>query len=504
MARLLVEGHFEDVGARGEAGVVLFEGGDQLVALVADHAVEGEEAGIDNRGDLVETRVELAEVLRTRAHQGNAGALGGVVEGAAEFDHRRLELALHRVDLDGDRLVELLGQRRHQRLGFLGARGDVGGDAVADHFERGRNLVAAIAQLVEQGNAALAEELGERRGAVLDGVGEGGGAAVECFGEGRHALVDDGAEFSGPAFEGTGNGVGAVLERDVEARGAVVEGREQIAGALVDERHEALGALAEGAVERIAGAFQRLGQVAAGFDDGAGDALADHVEVENEAGMALGDRFADALGVGDDGFALAGQFLDQGAHARFIVGIGAFERGDLVVDHHFEFAGARQGALEAIAEGVDFAADGLADRGDFFGRGGLGFGETDGGVGDGGGGVAQVLGATDQRRDGHEAEDRNQRDGDEADEIVRGKEAGRAEILAVADEADGEDGDDPDDRDDGGNEAGRRVVARLQTVKNAAALHPVVIGDGAGERGLFVGDARALRPVGRARHRDRL
>ena len=63
VARLLVEGHFEDVGARGEAGVVLFKGRNQLVALIADHAVEGEEAGIDDGGDLVETRVELAEVL---------------------------------------------------------------------------------------------------------------------------------------------------------------------------------------------------------------------------------------------------------------------------------------------------------------------------------------------------------------------------------------------------------------------------------------------------------
>ena len=138
----------------------------------------------------------------------------------------------------------------------------------------------------------------------------------------------------------------------------------------------------------------------------------DHVEVEDEAGVALGDRFADALGIGDHGFALAGQFLDQGAHARFIVGIGAFERGDLVVDHHFEFAGARQGALEAIAQRVDFAAHGLADRGDLLGRGGFGLGEADRGLGHGGRGVAQVLRAADQRGDGEEAEDRNDGEGD--------------------------------------------------------------------------------------------
>ena len=230
--------------------------------------------------------------------------------------------------------------------------------------------------------------------------------------------------------------LGAVLERDVEAAGAVVERGEQVAGALVDQRHEDLGALAERAVERVAGGFERLGQVAARFDDRAGDALADHVEIEHEAGVALGDRFADAFGVGDDGFALAGQFLDQGAHARFIVGIGAFERGDLVVDHHFEFAGAREGALEAIAERVDFAANGLADRGDLFGRGGFGFGETDRGVRHGGRGVAQVLRTADQRGDGKEGEDRDDGERDEPDEIVGAPECRRAELAAVADQGD--------------------------------------------------------------------
>ena len=194
-----------------------------------------------------------------------------------------------------------------------------------------------------------------------------------------------------------------MLRRD----GAVVERDEQVAGALVDQRHEALGALAERAVQRVAGGFERLGQVAARFDDGAGDALADHVEVEHEAGVALGDGFADALGIGDHRFALAGQFLDQGAHARFVVGIGAFERGDLVVDHHFEFAGARQGALEAIAERVHFAAHGLADRGDLLGRRGFGLGEADRGLRHGGRGVAQVLRAADQGGDGEDADDRH-------------------------------------------------------------------------------------------------
>ena len=109
VAGLFVEGHFEHVGAGGKARIVLFEGRDQLVALVADDAVEGLETGVDDDCDLVEASVELGEVLGARAHQGDAGALGGVVEGATQLDHGGLELAFHRVDLDRDRLVELLG-----------------------------------------------------------------------------------------------------------------------------------------------------------------------------------------------------------------------------------------------------------------------------------------------------------------------------------------------------------------------------------------------------------
>ena len=40
-------------------GIVLVERGDELVALVADDAVEGLQAGVDDHRDLVEAGVEL-------------------------------------------------------------------------------------------------------------------------------------------------------------------------------------------------------------------------------------------------------------------------------------------------------------------------------------------------------------------------------------------------------------------------------------------------------------
>ena len=179
--------------------------------------------------------------------------------------------------------------------------------------------MAAISQLVKQGNSALAQQLGERGGAVLDGFRQGGRTAVQRVSQGRGATIDDRAEFERAVLEHCRNRRGTVLKRDVEARRAVVEGRQQMARALIDQRYKALGPLAERAVQRIAGGLEGLGQVAARFDDGAGDALRDHVEIEDEPGVALGDRFTHALGVGDHSLALAGELLDQGAHARFIV-----------------------------------------------------------------------------------------------------------------------------------------------------------------------------------------
>ncbi len=337
--------------------------------------------------------------------------------------------------------------------------------------------MAAVAQLVEQRDAALAEQLGQRRGAVLDRFGEGEGTTVECFGEGRHALVDGRAELHRAALERAGDGARAILEGDVEAVGAIVECGEQMARALVDERNEAFGPLAERAVQRIAGSLERLGEVAARFDDRAGNALRDHVEIEDETSVALGDCLAHALGVGNHRFALAGEFLDQGAHARFIVGIGALEGGDLVVDHHFELAGAAQRALEAVAQRVDLAAHGLADRGDLFGGGGFGFSEPDRGMRHRGRSVAQVLRAADQRRNREESEDWQHRKCGKAEEIVGDEIAWRAEILAIAHERDREDREHPEGRNEHRDVGRRRTRPRLQSVEDSRALEPVVIGN---------------------------
>ena len=161
VAGLVVERHFEDVGPRGEGGVVLVEIADELFALVADYGVERLQAGVDDRGDLIEARVELRQRARTGARQGDAGPLHAFIEIAADFDEGRMQPAFHGVDVDRDAFVEALREGAEHRLGIAGALGDVGGDAGADEIEGAAHFVTAVAQLVEQGRAAFGQQLGQ-------------------------------------------------------------------------------------------------------------------------------------------------------------------------------------------------------------------------------------------------------------------------------------------------------------------------------------------------------
>ena len=99
-----------------------------------------------------------------------------------------------------------------------------------------------------------------------------------------------------------------------------------------------------------------------------GDHVADRADFVRQVDVDVADRRAHLLGMADQGFALGDDAVDQAAHARFVVGIGALKRGDFVVDEAFEFGGARQRALDAVADGGDFAAHGLSDADDAIAR----------------------------------------------------------------------------------------------------------------------------------------
>ena len=67
------------------------------------------------------------------------------------------------------------------------------------------------------------------------------------------------------------------------------------------------------------------------------------------AGLHVADRGADLIGLADQRLALAGEILDQAADARLVVVVGALERADFLLHQRFEFAGAGERALDAVA-----------------------------------------------------------------------------------------------------------------------------------------------------------
>ncbi|MCR6673791.1 hypothetical protein [Devosia ginsengisoli] len=475
----------------------------------------------------------LSEILAGRG-QRDAGAFRRIVQRAIDLDHRRLQAAVHGVELDGHRFIELTGQRVEQHFGFARAGRNVLGNALADHVETAGHFMAAFAQLLEQGGAAIGQQVRQGPGAFVERIGQLGRTAFQQAGDGLRAFLERAGQRGGALFdllrarvdgagdryrmgiervgqrrdaafdacielgrafvERAGHGAGLILEGQRQPAGAIVQRGDEVGGAIVHQRHEILGALAEAVGQRIAGRFERAGQVAAAFHDRAGDALADHVEVEHQAGMALGNGFAHALGIGEHAFALAGQFGDQRAHARFIVRIGAFERGDLVVDHHFELAGAAQRAFQPVAQRIDFAAHGLAHRSDLVGGGDFGLGQANGGLGDGRGSVAQVLRAAEQGGDGKEAEHRQHHDGEQADKVDRADEAAEiGHLRAIAQPGDdaghGQPHDGQHQRDPG--RGGRGAV--LQVVEDFRGREAIVIGHAAGLLGDLVGGAQAFR-----------
>ena len=153
---------------------------------------------------------------------------------------------------------------------------------------------------------------------------------------------------------GRGQRLGDVAHR-------VGEAGDEILAAARELLDHVLAGAGEGGGDLVAAVGERHGDAVAGMGDVLGDRLAREPEVLRQRFLGADDRGADALGVDDDRLALAGEVVDQRAHARLVVGIGALERRHFVVDEQFEFARPGDGALDAVADRRDLAADGLAD-----------------------------------------------------------------------------------------------------------------------------------------------
>ena len=164
-------------------------------------------------------------------------------------------------------------------------------------------------------------------------------------------------------------------------------------------------ALRQGNVLALLG--ERTGDALRHFVDLLGDQIADRGDVVRQIEMHAGDRVAHLVALADQHLALAGQLVDEVAHAHFIVVIGPLDGRDLVVHESLEFGGAGKRAFDAVAHGRNLAAHRLADRDHGFTRHRLRLGHAHGDFGHRLGDDAHVLRAREHLRQRIEEADRD-------------------------------------------------------------------------------------------------
>ena len=138
-----------------------------------------------------------------------------------------------------------------------------------------------------------------------------------------------------------------------------LEAVEQVAAALAERQDHVVAGRGQRVGDVRAALFQRAGDALGDFVDARGDGVGDQRDVVAQIDLHAGDRAAHLLGLADQIVALMGDVLQQRADAYFVVGIGALQRGHFVGDQGFQFAGARDRALDAVAHRGDLAADRL-------------------------------------------------------------------------------------------------------------------------------------------------
>ena len=284
-----------------------------------------------------------------------------------------------------------------------------------------------------------------------------------------------------------------VFGLEVEAGREPVAGRRDGGGRLVAGGFQAIeqvgAALAERIDHAVAGVSQRERDVFALFGERTGDALrhfvdllgdqiADRGDVVRQIEMNAADRLAHLFGLADQGVALIGQFAQQIADADFVVVIGALERRYFVVHQGFEFGGAGQRALDAVAHGGDFAANGLADRDDLLARGGFRLRQAHCHLGHGFGDQPHVLRAAEHMGDHIKENHRNDDGGGDADQrgdadIGNGDQGLQIGARQIGQRAGA---GDPAERGNRGDRVGSARATAAQRLQDLAHIGAVVIG----------------------------
>ncbi len=305
----------------------------------------------------------------------------------ANFSASSRALVLHEVvegaHLQRQRVVRGLGLAHHlgdqrvdgdvERVARLVARGeDTGGELVAGLVDLVDEVARAQLELEQQRVGGVLQRVVDLLGAVGDAVDDGGRAVLEFRGDAVDALVQHLVDAVGEIDELVVDVAGLEVEAGGQPLGGVEHGARGLGGCFLEAVEQVAAALAEREDHVVAGVRERAGDVGAAFFQRAGDALGDFVDARGDGvgdqrdvvaqvDLHAGNGAAHLLGLADQVVALMGDVLQQRADAHFVVGIGALERCDFVGNQRFEFAGARDRALDAVAHGGDFAADRLSD-----------------------------------------------------------------------------------------------------------------------------------------------
>ncbi|MGY3034801.1 hypothetical protein ACVIIV_003971 [Bradyrhizobium sp. USDA 4354] len=391
-----------------------------------------------------------------------------------------------------------------ERLARLVAAGhDLAGETVAGVVDLGGDIVGTQLELEQQRVRRVLQGIVHLLGALGDAVDDRGGTLLELAGDAVDALVQHLVDTVGEIDELVVDVTGFEVEAGGQplagvehgARGLVagfLEAVEQVAAALAERQDHVVAGIAQRAGDVGAALFQRAGDGLGNLVDAGGDRVRDQRDVVAQVDLHPGDGAADLLGLADQIVALMRDVLEQGADAHLVVGIGAFECGDLVGDQRLELAGARDRALDAVAHRRDLAADGLTDGDHGIGGRAFRLGEADRDLRHRLRDHAHFLAAPDEAGEEVEQHDRREEHRDETgnDEHAAALAHGG---LDRGQEADGQRGagGEPDAGEDGGegvDAAGRAaLLKRLEQLADGLA---VVIG----------GAARGARLLDRVEH----
>ena len=248
----------------------------------------------------------------------------------------------------------------------------LGGEPVAGVVDLADEIAAAQFELEQQRVAGILQGVVNLLGAIGNAVDNGGGALLEFAGDAVDALVQHLVDAIGEIDELVMDVPGLEIEAGGEALAGVEHRARRLGAGFLQTIEQVAAALAEREDHVVAGIAERLGDVGAAFFQRAGDAFRDLVDaggdrirdqrdVVAQIDLHAGNGAANLLGLADQIVALMGDVLQQRADAHLVVAVGALERRDFVGNQGFEFAGARDRALDAVAHRRDFAADRLTD-----------------------------------------------------------------------------------------------------------------------------------------------